>query len=59
MILQKSPPSLARWRAALDNVLGNGGQGDLKPELEQFTIDAWRTPQRVLNAHTADQRSEV
>jgi hypothetical protein len=33
--------------------------GDLKPELEQFTMDARRTPQRVLNAHIPDQRSEV
>ncbi len=57
--LQKRPSSLARWPAALDHVLGNGGPGDLKPELEQFAMDAGRNPQRVLNAHCPDQCSEV
>ena len=32
---------------------------DLKPELEQFAVDARRSPERVLNAHPPDQRTEV
>jgi len=32
---------------------------DLKPKLEQFAVDARRSPERVLNAHTPDQRAEV
>jgi hypothetical protein len=29
-----------------------------KPELEQFAVDAWRTPKLVLRAHPPDQRAE-
>jgi len=32
---------------------------DLKPELEQFTVDARRSPERVLDAYPSDQRAEV
>jgi len=32
---------------------------DLKPELEQFAVDTRRSPERVLNAHPPDQRTEV
>ena len=28
---------------------------DLKPELEEFSVDARRSPERVLNAHPPDQ----
>jgi hypothetical protein len=37
----------------------DGGLSDLEPELEQFTVDAWRSPKRVVNAHLLDQRTEV
>jgi hypothetical protein len=33
------------------HVLGDGRLGDRKSELEQFTMNAWRTPKRVLQAH--------
>jgi hypothetical protein len=32
---------------------------DFKPELEQFPVDARRSPTRVLDAHLSDQRPEV
>src|SRR5215831_10773672 len=31
---------------------------DLKPKLEQFAVDARRTPKRVVHAHLPDQRTQ-
>src|ERR1700761_1874546 len=31
---------------------------DAGPELEQFAVDTWRTPKRVLHAHLPDQRAQ-
>jgi len=39
----------------LDHVLGYGGFRYLDPELEQFTMDSRRTPQRISAAHLPDQ----
>ncbi|MGI8723872.1 MAG: hypothetical protein ACR2J1_00555 [Methyloceanibacter sp.] len=55
MVAQKGSPSLT-WRpASLGHVLGNARLRDLKPELEQFAMDARRAQKRVLNAHSPDQ----
>jgi hypothetical protein len=59
VVTQKSAPSLARWAASLDHVLGDARLRDRKPELEQFAMDAGRTLERVLNAHSPYQRAEV
>jgi hypothetical protein len=32
---------------------------DLKPELEQFAVDTWRTPKRILHAHPLDQYAQL
>jgi hypothetical protein len=32
---------------------------DTKPKLEQFAMNAWRTPKLVLRAHPPDQRAEL
>src|SRR5665213_3894180 len=57
MIAQESAPSLA-WRpASLDHVLSDARLRDLNAELEQFAVDAWRSPERVLDTHLPDQRS--
>jgi len=59
MIAQESAPSLA-WRpASFDHVLGDARLCDLKPELEQFAVDARRAPKRVFDAHLPDQCTEV
>src|SRR5215203_4423313 len=59
VVPQERPPSLT-WRpASLDHVLSNARLRDLKPEFEQLAVDARRSPKRVLNAHSPDQRSEV
>jgi hypothetical protein len=36
----------AGWRPSFDHVLGNAGLCDVKPELEQFAVDARRAPRR-------------
>jgi hypothetical protein len=38
-----------------DHVLGDARLRDLKPELEQFAVNAWRTPKRILHAQPPDQ----
>ena len=57
--MQKGAPSLAWWPAPLDHVLSYARLCDLKPELEQFAVDARRSPQRVLDANAPDRRAEV
>src|SRR5271170_4564770 len=44
VVTQESPPSLAGRRPPFDHVLGDARLRDLKPELEQFAVDAWRPP---------------
>jgi hypothetical protein len=44
------------WAApSFDHVLGDARLRDLNPELEQFAVDAWRAPKRILDAHPPDQ----
>jgi hypothetical protein len=58
MITQKDAPRLA-WRPApLDHVFGDTRLRDLKTELEQLAVDAWRSPKWVLDAHPPDQRAQ-
>jgi hypothetical protein len=42
MIAQDGEPSLAGWPPSFDHVLDDARLRDLKPELEQFAVDAWR-----------------
>src|SRR5206468_12590476 len=50
MVAQESPPSL-RWRpSAPDHVCGDRRLGDLKPNLQHFTMNARGAPQWVLLA---------
>src|SRR5712675_1107273 len=59
MITQEGAPSLA-WRpASLDHVFGDTRLRDLKPELEQLTVNARRSPKRILDAHSPDQRAQL
>src|SRR5712692_10448357 len=39
--MQEGPPSLAGRPPPFDHVLGDARLRDLKPELEQFAVDAW------------------
>ena len=51
MITQQGAPSLAWPPASLDHVFRDTRLRDLKPELEQLTVNARRSPKRVLHAH--------
>jgi len=59
VVTQEGSPFLARRSKALDHVLGDAGLGDLKPELEEFSVDARRAPKRIIDAHPPDQRAQV
>src|SRR5712671_1164742 len=59
VVAQEGSPSLAGWRPSFDHVLGDARLRDLKPELEQFAVNAWRTPKRILHAHPPDQSAQL
>jgi hypothetical protein len=57
--MQEGPPSLAGRPPPSDHVLGDARLRDLKPELEQFAVNAWRAPKRVFEAHPPDQHTQL
>src|SRR6202790_5720532 len=59
VVTQEGPPSLAGRPPPFDHVLGDARLRDLKPELEQFAVNAWRAPKRILHAHPPDQRAQL
>src|ERR1700693_419743 len=44
VVTQEGSPALAGRPPPFDHVLGDAGLRDLEPELEQFSVNAWRTP---------------
>src|SRR6266403_4261213 len=59
MTTQKGAPSLA-WRPTpFDHVLGDARLRDLKPELEQFAVNAWLAPKLIFDAHSPDQHAQL
>src|SRR5215471_8233213 len=57
--MQEGPPSLAGQTSPFDHVLGDARLRDLKPELEQFAVDAWRAPKRILDADPPDHFAQL
>jgi hypothetical protein len=57
--MQKGAPSLAWWSTPLDHVLGYARLRDLKPQLQQFAMDAGSAPKRVLDAHRPNQHPQL
>jgi hypothetical protein len=55
MVAKKGLPSLRRRASLAGHILGDAGLADLDAELEQFAMDPRRSPQRIGNAHLADQ----
>src|SRR5262245_55694264 len=55
MVAQEVAPALP----SPGHVLGDGRLSDRKSELEQLTMNAWRTPKQILNAHPPDQHSQI
>ena len=59
MIMQERPPALG-WRPpTLCHVFGDRGLPDIDAELEEFTVDARCAPERVRDAHVADELSDL
>src|SRR5215471_13284132 len=59
MIAQEGSPSLAGWHPPFDHVLGDARLRDLKPQLKEFAVDAWRAPKRIFDAHPPDQGAQL
>jgi len=58
MIMKERLPPL-RWRASSpSHILGHARLSDIDAELEQFPMDPRRAPQRIGNAHLADQPAD-
>src|SRR6266478_2108753 len=58
VVAQEGSPFLAGWPPSFDHVLGDARLRDLKPELAQFAVDAWRAPKRIFDAHPTDQPAQ-
>src|SRR5262245_20172133 len=48
-----------RAASPFDHVLGDARLRDLKPELEQFAVDARRASKRIFDAHAPDQDAQL
>src|SRR5258707_14331599 len=59
VVMQEGPPSLAGRPPPFDHVLRDARLRDLKPELEQFAVNAWRAPKRIFDAHPPDQYAQL
>src|SRR3954471_18191565 len=59
MIVEKCPPSWRRWSSAAEHVFADAGFAHIEAQLEQFTMDARRTPERILTAHRPNQSTDL
>jgi hypothetical protein len=59
VVTQEGSPSLAGRPPLFDHVLGDARLRDLKPELEQFAVNAWRASKRIFDAHPPDQHAQL
>ena len=55
MIAEERLPPLGRRTSSLGHIFGHAGLSDRDVELEQLSMDPWRSPQWVGDAHLADQ----
>src|SRR6201999_3182742 len=59
MIAEERPPALG-WRvSSFGHVLGHAGLSDIDAELEEFSMDPRRSPQRIGDAHLADKLADL
>src|SRR5262249_48687658 len=59
MVAQERSPGLRRWPAVADHILGDRRLGDFEPKLEQFAVNAGRTPELVLSAHPPNEFAQL
>src|ERR1700737_2569314 len=57
MIVEKCFPTLGRRPCTPNHILGHAGLPDFDTELEQLSMDPWSSPERIGDAHLADQLS--
>src|SRR6202045_1272510 len=55
VVAEERPPALGRRVSSPDHVLGHARLSDIDAELEEFSMDPRRSPQRIGNAHLADK----
>src|ERR1700680_2554539 len=55
VVAEERPPALGRRVSSPDHVLGHARLSDIDAELEEFSMDPRRSPQRIGNAHRADK----
>src|SRR4051812_16678882 len=55
MVQEERSPALRRWAPVSDHVLGNRSLADIDAELEELSMDARSAPERICQAHLADQ----
>src|ERR1700716_3416621 len=55
MIAQERLPSLGRRTSSLGHIFSHARLSDRNVELEQLSMNPWRSPQRIGNAHLADK----
>ena len=51
MVLEERPPCLRWWFRATRHKPRHAALRDVEPELQQFSVDAWRTQERVRQRH--------
>src|SRR4030088_2193543 len=55
VIAEKCPPALGRRVSSPGHVVGHAGRSDIDAELEQLSMNPWSPPERIGDAHLADQ----
>src|SRR6476660_4389584 len=55
VVAEECPPALGRRVWWPEHVLGHAGLSDIDAELEEFSMDPRRSPQRIGTAHLADK----
>src|SRR6516225_7231576 len=58
VILKECAPGLRRRHPAARDVLAHASLANVDAEFEQFAVDAWRTPQRIIAAHCPNQLTD-
>jgi hypothetical protein len=59
MIVQENAPALRRRFGSTNQVFGHRRLGNLKTELEQLAMDAWRTPTYIRCLHLSNELSKL
>src|SRR6266849_10389364 len=57
MIVEKCFPTLGRRPSTRGHILGYAGLPNFDTELEQLSMNPWSSPERIGDAHLADQLS--